>query len=376
MSVCVSGRRPGRFWGLVPFAVVAAPLACGQTELKASSLRADDGSVMIDGGIGAGGLGAVPTPLEPYEPAPTLFTHEGELRDHCGEPIVLRGVAELIAWTPGRDGDPEFFEIAKTGANAVRIMWQQEEPAAALDAALTEAVAQGLIPVVELQESFRSGPEADALAESMEYWMAPAVVQVLKKHERALIVELASWASQSAPSSEWIELYSEAVSSFRGEDLRMPIAIVEPSWGPNSTSVASAMAELLGRDPVENLLVAFDFWSGNVPALERRFQAFDDQGVASYISEFSEYQIFNCPDGETDVSAVMATAANYGASWFAWSWGAVPNAGSCAGYLDMTTDGTVATLTDFGALVALEDPNGISRTATAVGTISESQCPL
>ena len=74
--------------------------------------------------------------------------------------------------------------------------------------------------------------------------------------------------------------------------------------------------------------------------------------------------------------AVMAVAADNDGSWFAWSWGAIPNAGACAGYLDMTTDGTVQTLTEFGALVALEDPNGISRTATAFKTDRATSCPL
>lgn len=361
-------------------------LSCGQADLVASVLLTSDGTASggtsaegVGGGtgtIGLGGLGSVPTPPDPYQPAPTLFAYEGRLRDHCGEPLALRGVAEFIGWTAGSDGDPEYFEMAKTGANAVRVMWQQTGEAAALGLAIENAVAEGLVPVVELQGTFRSVPEDEALRESLAYWLQPAVLEVLIGHEKSLVLEISSWVTQSLPRVAWVDLYADALAELRAAGLRLPIAIVEPTWSLDPVNVAEAMVELAERDPLHNVVLAFDFWSGGTFALETRLQAFRSAGVASYISEFSEYRILDCPDSPIDVSAVMRASAQYDGSWFAWSWGAIPNAGSCAGYLDMTTDGTVLTLTDYGNLVALEDPNGISRTATAFRTHTAASCPL
>ena len=57
------------------------------------------------------------------------------LYDRCNEKVVLRGVNEMVVWTAGKDGAPEFAEIAKTGANSVRIVWTEEGTASELDTA-------------------------------------------------------------------------------------------------------------------------------------------------------------------------------------------------------------------------------------------------
>src|SRR5690606_35051972 len=53
----------------------------------------------------------------------TFFVDGRFLYDGCGEKVVLQSVNEMIVWSPQRDGLPEFVEIARTGANAVRIVW-------------------------------------------------------------------------------------------------------------------------------------------------------------------------------------------------------------------------------------------------------------
>lgn len=365
--------------------------ACGQTQLSASRLEESDPSVGLDDGaasggaaisdnpplaVGEGGAGPVPQQPPPYAAAPTLFSQGGSLRDHCGEPIVLRGVSEFIGWTEGGDGEPEFFEIATVGANAVRIMWRSEEAPEALGPVIERARGQGLIPVVDLHETFTSIPESEAFERVLDYWLDPRVVEVLLANQQSLIVELSSWAAPSSPLATWLDLYEKAIAAFRAAGLRMPIAVAEPSWGQaDPEQVATAMTQLVSRDSAANLLVAYPFWGGTAASLASRLGAFSLAGVASYISEFSEYHIRDCPDVVIDVDGILTEAARLDGSWFAWSWGSVPNAGACVGYLDMTTDGTVETMTPFGALVALEHPGGISRSAVALRTDPQTACP-
>jgi len=371
-------RRRARSWplgaalALAGGAALAGLWGCGETELLASALLPEDNPPVI----GEGGLGNVPTDPPPYAAAPTLFTFGGKLRDHCGEEIALRGVAELIAWTPGQDGSPEYFEIAKTGANAVRVMWRDDALPGALDVALSGARAQGLIPVVELQEgNFRNLPEEDALALTMAYWTDPEVLAVLLAHQSTLVLELSSWASQSALAAEWVELYAAAIADLRAAGLLCPIAIVHPSWSQDLVRYPEAMAALLERDSVGNVLAAFDLWRGTVADAGDKWTALGAVGVAAYVSEFSSHQLLNCPAAQIDGPALLALAESAGGGWFAWSWGSLPSS-VCPGYLTLTTDGTFATLTPWGATIALEDPASLARTAVALETTSTSACPL
>lgn len=344
---------------------------CGETELIASSLLPDDNPPVI----GEGGLGSVPTDPPPYEAAPTLFTFGGKLRDHCGEEIALRGVAELIAWTPGQDGSPEYFEIAKTGANAVRIMWRDDATSDALAVALDAAQAQGLIPVLELQEgTFRNMPEEDALALTMAYWTDPEVLTVLRAHQSTLVVEISSWVSQSALAADWVNLYAEAIGDLRAAGLLCPIAVVHPSWSQDPVRFPEAMAALLAADPVGNVLSAFDLWSGSADEASAKWTALAEVGVAAYISEFSSHQLLSCPMYPIDGSAVLDAAQAAGGGWFAWAWGSLPSSG-CPGFLTLTTDGTFASLTPWGTIVALDHRASLARTAVALTTTSASMCP-
>ncbi|MBF0443256.1 MAG: hypothetical protein HQK54_15210, partial [Oligoflexales bacterium] len=98
-----------------------------------------------------------PTPKPPVtkEPAPTptsvvvakdtMKTDGRFLYDSCGEKVILRGYNHMTCWTDWegtpRDGLPVFSEMAKTGANVVRIVWINKEgtTVSQLDAAITNA---------------------------------------------------------------------------------------------------------------------------------------------------------------------------------------------------------------------------------------------
>jgi hypothetical protein len=71
-------------------------------------------------------LGSGAAPVEPANPADAdaggFHVLGRHLYDRCGERVVLRGVNKMIIWTD-IDGDPSCAEIARTGANAVRMVW-------------------------------------------------------------------------------------------------------------------------------------------------------------------------------------------------------------------------------------------------------------
>jgi hypothetical protein len=136
-----------------------------------------------------------------------------------------------------------------------------------------------------------------------------------------------------------------------------------------------AMQQLLARDSIGNVMSAFDAWVGGAEQAAARWQALAAVGVVGYVSEFSSHQLGGCPMSPIDGAAILDAAQAAGSGWFAWAWGSLPTA-NCEGYLAMTTDGTFASLTAWGTMIALEHPAGLSRTATAVRTSPTSACPL
>ncbi len=67
----------------------------------------------------------------------------------AGERVILRGVNEMFSISKDPTGSWVMGEIAKTGANAVRIFTMTNTPADQLDALITNAVANGMIPIPE-----------------------------------------------------------------------------------------------------------------------------------------------------------------------------------------------------------------------------------
>src|SRR5215213_10089521 len=68
-------------------------------------------------------VAALTRPAAPVRAAlPGFYVQGRHLYDKTGEKVILYGVNKMIYWMD-IDGIPSYAEIAKTGANAVRIQW-------------------------------------------------------------------------------------------------------------------------------------------------------------------------------------------------------------------------------------------------------------
>lgn len=332
------GARRG---GCLGAAVLFLATSCGSTDLLASE--------------------RLPV-QEPEEPTPTLRVEGTRLLDRCGDELLLRGANEMVVWSGDQDGDPELFELAKTGANAVRIVWLSTEPAEALDRALDVARRAGLVPVVELHDGQGDFNQLDAL---VAFWTAPETVAVLEKHERALLVEIGGGLGGDVPGDLWEEGYRYALRALRDAGIRVPLVIHAPDWGNDAARLVASAPALLDADPGKNLLFAFSAWQLDVPSIVAHLDELRALGIATLIAEFSGYFVDDCPMRPFDYASFLEASARDRVGWFAWSWGGVPNAG-CEGALDMTADGTLEGLHAWGLDVALAHPFGISRTSSPV----------
>lgn len=164
----------------------------------------------------------------------------------------------MIVWSAGRDGVPEYAEIAKTGANAVRIVWTAEGTAEELDIATQNAVDQKLIPMIENHDA--TG-DLTVLPDAVAYFTRFDVSAVLKKHEAYLLLNIANEAGDNTVTAEqFAAAYEEAIDNLRNTGLKLPLFIDAPSWGQNIDVLQAAGPELIQHDPEHNLMFSVHMW--------------------------------------------------------------------------------------------------------------------
>ena len=95
--------------------------------------------------------------------------------------MLLRSINEMIVWTPGKDGLSEFDEVAQTGLNTVRIVWDSSGSADELDKVLKKALARRMIPMVEHHEATENLEKVSAV---VDCWTRSDIVEVINRHQR------------------------------------------------------------------------------------------------------------------------------------------------------------------------------------------------
>lgn len=295
------------------------------------------------------------------------------LHDRCGERVVLRGVNEMIVWSDGRDGVPEFAEIAETGANSVRIVWTAEGSAEELDRAIRNALAAKLIPMVELHDA--TG-DFSKLASLVNYWTRADVLAVIARHEQALLVNIGNEVGGgNVDATTWEAGYIDAIGRLRAAGVTPPLIVDAPRWGQDIDRLQNSGPKLVAADPAHNVMLSVHMWwaDGTAERIQAELRESVALGLPLLVGEFGPYAVHECPKHAFDFVALLAEAQAQGIGWLPWSWGNVKNR-DCPGYFDMTTDGTYAGLSGWGRRVAVDDPNSIQKTAVRPWSLTHAGC--
>lgn len=303
----------------------------------------------------------------PYEG----FTVQGRhLYGPCEDRVLLRGVNVMVVWLDDdRDGMPAFREIAKTGANSVRIVWTTDVPPKHFEDALTNAVEHGLLPIIELHDATGEWGKLEAM---VDYWVRPETVEVLRRHERHLIVNVANEAGDDQVTDDQFKQgYADAVSRMREAGIRTPILIDAAGWGTDADQLLRTAPRLMDRDPKSNLMFSVHWWhaDNDKQHITRTLTRAVENGIPLLIGEFAHKKV-GC-EGQIAYNHLFEEAARLDVGWLAWSWG--PGNSDCEG-MDMTTDGTVKTLHGWGRKVAVTDSFSIKRTAVRPASLAEQEC--
>jgi mannan endo-1,4-beta-mannosidase len=306
-------------------------------------------------------------PLAAAPPSEPRFYLEGRhLYDRCGERVVLRGVNKMNIWTDP-DGIPSFAEIAKSGANAVRIVWLTTTPAAEFDATLANAAAAHLIPILDMHDATGDWEKLDDV---VDYWVRPETVEIIRKHEAYLLVNIANEAGREVRDDVYVAAYQDAVSRMRAAGIRVPLVIDAAGWGRNAEQLLRAAPALLARD--RDLIFSWHAWDTTGDQASRitaNLERAVAQEIPLIVGEFAHAEV-GCK-GNIPYRHLMAEAQRLGVGWLAWSWG--PGNSDCAA-MDMTEDGTFETLHAWGKEVALTDPNSICMTSRRPRSMTSGEC--
>ena len=200
----------------------------------------------------------------------TFYAKGRHLYDRLSNKVILRGVNKMSVWDEEADpaGSISFPEIRKTGANTVRIVWairKDLQPGSSdtdithLDALIANAKANHLIPQIELHDATGNW---NRLPELVRYWTQPAVVNIIKKHQAYLLVNIGNEVGDDVSEAQFIDGYTRAIQAMRAAGIQTPLVIDASGWGKNLDILDATADRLIAADPQHNLIFSVHiYWS-------------------------------------------------------------------------------------------------------------------
>ena len=274
-----------------------------------------------------------------------------------GEEFIARGVNKMIFYQD-RSGEESYREIAKTGANIVRIFWFTKGTAEELDATLTRCIANNMVAMPALWEATGKW---ENLQQCVDYWSREDIVAVIEKHKRFVLLNIANEAGDHNVSpNEYRLTYQDAVLKLRNAGITVPLVIDAAGWGRRESDILNQGPEILKADPDKNLIFSWHQWDSNIPQsrIKAAIDGAKDKELAFIIGEFAPIEV-GCKCC-IDYKYILDYCQDTGTGWMAWSWG--PGNGDCP-EMDMTENNLLETLHGWGFEVALSLKNSIQNTS-------------
>jgi Cellulase (glycosyl hydrolase family 5). len=304
-------------------------------------------------------------------PGTGLYVKGRYLYDRCGEKVVLRGVDDMISWT-GRDGHT-FPEIAKTGANAVRMTCTSGDGASTIDGWITTCYQNKMFPMPELHDATGNWAGLPAL---FTYWTRSDVVAILKKHEQHLLINIGNEVgTSSVTAAQWISGYASGVKQMRAAGIHACLVIDGTDYGKSIGVIISSGQALLAQDPDSNILFSAHAywpleWGWTDQKVKDTLQAAVNKNLAVIIGEFGNMWD-QTAQGAIPYITLITQCQALDIGWLAWSWGPGNNPQT---WLDMTSSGTFASLKGWGVEVATTSPASIKNTSKRPASILTGSC--
>lgn len=326
------------------------------------------GSGGRSGPAGAGGSSAPSMGT----PGATWKASDGVLYDSCGEKVVLRGINHPTLYVD-RKGEA-LPEIAKTGANAVRLFWYAKMGVKISEAAtaISTAIDNGMLPILELHDSTCKW-DLDPL---VAYWTSAEAVSLIQKYQNQLIINIANETSPPN-ANEFKSKYSSVVQQMRTAGIHVPLMIDGANCGRDYGMLLSQGVALVDADPDHNLIFSGHLYDRmNASAYGKLFTDAAAKKLTFVVGEFANKIPPGC-GGALDYASLISEADKSNVGWLAWSWGDDdPNTdwNSDCGEFDMASTFSFDTLRGWGKEVAVTLPASITNTAVRPKSLLNGSC--
>ncbi|MEI7541688.1 MAG: glycoside hydrolase family 3 C-terminal domain-containing protein [bacterium] len=280
--------------------------------------------------------------------------------DSNEEKLVIRGVNKMVVWLDP-DGIPSFSEIAKTGANCVRIVWSVKDGTMeGLDIAIQNCVKYKMIPVIELHD--HTGNWDDSVFELFNnYWTDPKMLSIIKKHESYLIINYANEIGNNLVTNlDYKKRYNNAVKTLRKAGIRVPLMIDAAAWGTGMNYITDNWEYLQKNDPLHNLIFSIHMWwnDGDSKRIKDAIWNSVKTEIPLVVGEFAVAGIDN--KGLICYQTIIAECQKAQIGWLAWEWGP----GNMHGNLmDMTKNNKYESLWGWSKEVCVSSPYSIKNTS-------------
>ena len=284
-------------------------------------------------------------PVAAEAPVKTIYTEKGKIYSAAGEQIVLRGFNEMFVWSQDKTGARWIPEMAQTGANSVRLVWDKDYPKTAdLIALIERSIAHKMIAIPECHNATgKWGKDLDAC---VNFWNNPQLINAIQNNSRWTILNIANEAGDHAISNEeFVRYYTQAIHSLRAWGYTVPIMIDASSWGQNLAQLLATGPQLQQQDPLNNIIFSVhSYWSAAdaIANYEKVARAAEQQGIAMIVGEGpSVTRVGQCDDPQPlPYLEGMKILQEHQVGWLNWSWGGMKN-GDCDDfrYFDITREG-------------------------------------
>ena len=290
----------------------------------------------------------------------TMYVSGRFLYDKFGTKFIPYGINHMTFWTD-LNGALSCSEIAKTGANIIRLQWLTTGTADQLDTAITNCRAAKMVVMPELHDATGDWSKLSSL---VDYWVRPDIVAVLQKHQEYILINIGNEVGQTVADADYIAGYTTAATRMRAAGIHVPLVIDASGYGQNINGLQANGPTLTQNDPDHNLMFSIHMWWPYM-------WGHTDQEV---IDEIAQSVAMNLPliigefgnewdetaQGAIPYKIIIREAHLNQIGYLPWSWGPGNNPQA---FLDMTTDQTYATLHGWGLEVAVTDPNSIKNIA-------------
>ena len=294
-----------------------------------------------------------------------MYTEGSDLYTYCGEKVLLRGMDQMSVWTDATGSS--YPAIASFGSNAVRIVYVEAGTATGLDTLLTAAETNKLIPIPEIHDA--TGNFAGVPA-AVNWWAQAAVVAVIQKHEKWMLLNIANEAGDSSVTNTTFQTtYTSAITQLRNAGITVPLVIDGSGYGQNVEQLLADAPALLAADPQKNIVFSWHEYTGGAAENARITTSLESSktlGIVLINGEFAAANADNCA-ADVPYTWLLSEAQRVGTGWLAWSWDTGNSnckTGATSAY-NMTTNLTSATglVTGWASDVVVSDTNSIKNTS-------------